>query len=210
MEETRCNFDNLVWDRNDEAWEESQKQLRLKASCRIVEFIVEQKFGKRTSLISPLIMGGYNILYRLRLQDSPANVLLRVPCPNLAQFPIEKTLREITTLRFIGQNTQVPVSPIFFHGQDPVIGSFMILQYVNNRGTLSNVLMVPTEHLDTPHVLNHNIAETTLKDLYRKVARCLLQLAQPTLPRMGSLAQAGENTYLVAGRPITQNMNNMI
>lgn len=210
MGDDREDFDNLAWDKNDEAWEESQKQLRHKSTCRLAESLVEQKFGKRATLVSPLIIGGYNILYRIRLEGVSPDVMVRLPCPNLVQFPEEKTLREATIARYIRQYTQVPVPRIFYYGQNSDVGPFIILQHVENRWTLSHALRNPSDDPDTPHVLNPNISGTTLKTLYRKVALCLLQLSQPSFPCIGSLVEADNGSYSVAGRPITQNMNNMI
>ncbi len=210
MDKDRQDFDNVAWDKNDEAWEESQKQLRLKSTCRLVESLVGQKFGKRATVASPLIIGGYNILYRICLEGASADVIVRVPCPNLAQFPEEKTLREVAIARYIKQNTQIPVPRLFWHGQNPGVGPFIIFQYVENRWDLSDALTIPNQHPDTTPVLNHNISETILKNLYNKVACCLLQLSQPSFPRIGSLVESDRGTYSVAGRPITQNMNNMI
>ncbi|RFU32577.1 hypothetical protein B7463_g3765, partial [Scytalidium lignicola] len=210
MDKDRQDFDNVAWDRNDRAWEESQKQLRLTSTCNLVESLVKQKFGKCATLISPLIIGGYNILYRIRLEGVSADVMIRVPCPNLAQFPDEKTLREVATARYIEQNTQVPVPRLFCHGKNPEFGPFIILQHVENRWDLSDALTVPNLSPDTTHVLNHNILETTLENLYARVACCLLHLSKHSFPRIGSLVEVEGNAYSVAGRPITHNMNNMI
>jgi hypothetical protein len=59
-------------------------------------------------------------------------------------------------------------------------------------------------------MLNPNISEDILESFYGKVAVHLLQLFEPSFPRIGSLAQTGENAFSVAGRPITQNTNNML
>ncbi|KAH6981059.1 hypothetical protein BKA56DRAFT_673502 [Ilyonectria sp. MPI-CAGE-AT-0026] len=60
-------LDNLVWD-NDDDGDESLKQMRLKTTCRQVEDLSEQKFGEKAILMSPLIIGGFNILYRISLE----------------------------------------------------------------------------------------------------------------------------------------------
>ncbi|KAF4420245.1 aromatic-L-amino-acid decarboxylase [Fusarium acutatum] len=65
MYEGQGEHDNLVWDKNDEDFEAAQQQMRLKTFCRKVEGFVQQKFGRSATLISPLIIGGFNILYRL-------------------------------------------------------------------------------------------------------------------------------------------------
>lgn len=59
-------------------------------------------------------------------------------------------------------------------------------------------------------MLNPDVSEGVLERFYGKVAVHLLQLFEPSFPCIGSLAQTDENTFLVAGRPITQNMNNML
>ncbi|EWY95509.1 hypothetical protein FOYG_04537 [Fusarium oxysporum NRRL 32931] len=61
--------DNLVWDKNDEDFEAAQQQLRLKTFCRKVEGFVQQKFGKPATFVSPFIIGGSNILQRVRVED---------------------------------------------------------------------------------------------------------------------------------------------
>jgi aminoglycoside phosphotransferase (APT) family kinase protein len=212
MGNDREDFDNLVWDRNDEAWAESQKQLRYKTTCRLAESLVEKKFGRKpATLVSPLIIGGYNILYRIRLEGTSPDVILRLPCPSLAQFPAEKTLREAATARYIEQNTRIPVPRVFHHGQHSDLGPFIILQYVENKDTLSDALTINKDDFDEPHVLNPNVSDATLETHYFKVAHCLLQLIQPTFPRIGSLVESEDgSSYSVAGRPITLNMNNML
>ncbi|KAF9767157.1 hypothetical protein IL306_000333 [Fusarium sp. DS 682] len=71
--------DNLVWDKNDEDFDAAQHQLRLKAFCRKVEAFVAHKFGKPATLISPMIFGGFNVLYRVRVQDLSPDVMLTFP-----------------------------------------------------------------------------------------------------------------------------------
>lgn len=83
-------LDNLAWDKNDEDSEESQKQMRLKTTCRQVEHLAEQKFGRPATLVSPLIMGGFNILYRMHLEGVSPDFIARLPCPSLVQFLDEK------------------------------------------------------------------------------------------------------------------------
>ncbi|KAK1977617.1 phosphotransferase [Colletotrichum cereale] len=208
MEDAREDFDELAWDRTDEAWEESQKQLRRLSTCHTVASFVEKTFDKRATLVLPMIIGDYNILYRLSLEGASPDILARRPCPNLAQFPDEKPLREAATAAFFYQNTQLPIPQLFNYtlwSQNPEIGPFTILQHVENQGTLSHRLKAPNNDPSESHVLNPDISESTLECLYRKVACCLLQLSQPSFP-----SEAEGRSFVVSGRPITPNMNNMI
>ncbi|GAB0145948.1 hypothetical protein EsHS_00006365 [Epichloe bromicola] len=83
MYDTKEELNNLVWDKNDEDAEEGQNLLRLKDTCRRVERLAEQRFEEKATLIPPLISGGFNILYRLRLPDVSPDIMVRLPCPGL-------------------------------------------------------------------------------------------------------------------------------
>lgn len=210
MMAAREDSDNLAWDRSDELWEEALRQVRLSSQCRKIESFAERICGESTTLVTPLIIGGFNVLYPIRLEDSSAPVLVRLPCPNQAVFPEEKTAAEAATATFIAQYTQVPVPKVYHHGIDADIGPFLIIQDLESRRGMGQALEAPREDSNETAVLDPNISEAKLKALYLKMARCVLQLAQPTFPRIGALAEAGPNSHCVAGRPITLNMSNMV
>ena len=90
----------LYGDRNDKNWEKTATNLRLRFTSNLIKLMVEEKFKKATSFVKPLIIGGYNFIYRLHLEKD-SDVIVRVPYPHLAEFPIEKTLREIATVKYI-------------------------------------------------------------------------------------------------------------
>ncbi|CAM1503233.1 Fc.00g080090.m01.CDS01 [Cosmosporella sp. VM-42] len=211
-------LDSLVWDKNDEDYDEAEKQIRLKTTCRQVEKLVERKFGKPATLISPIIFGGFNVLYRIRLAEEEAllkgpeapDIMIRLPFPSLVQFPDEKTIQEAATADYVAKNTQLPVPKQFCYGQDSVLGPFILLQHIKNCGSLSARLATPNKDLSVTHVLNPNISETTLHHLWTKVATCLLQLSELSFPRIGSLVETVEGSYEIAGRPITHNMTDMV
>ncbi|TVY57698.1 hypothetical protein LSUE1_G010245 [Lachnellula suecica] len=214
MDDDRADFDNVAWDRSDEAWEESQKLFRRVSTLHKIESFVTQKFGKTATWVTPMRIGGYNNLYRMRIEGSKDDVMIRLPQPSLAQFPGEKTLREAAIASFIAQNTRVPAPRVLFHGlssPDSEVGPFIIIQHVENRGSMSHALAMPNEKDPSEaHMLNPDVSEDVLESFYGKVAVHLLQLFEPSFARIGSLAQTGEKAFSVAGRPITQNMNNML
>jgi len=158
-------LDNLVWDKNDEDSEESQKRMRLKTTCRQVEHLAEQKFGRPATLVSPLIMGGFNILYRIHLEGVSPDIIVRLPCPSLVQFPDEKTDQETATAACIAKNTSVPTPQLFFSGRDSTRGPFVILQYIENHGSMSARLTTPNHDPSVTHVLDPSITEDTLENL---------------------------------------------
>ncbi|KAH8900659.1 hypothetical protein GQ53DRAFT_835607 [Thozetella sp. PMI_491] len=206
----RQDSDNLAWDRSDELWEEAIKQVKLSSTCRTVEAFATKLFGKPTTLVTPLIIGGFNVLYPIRIDGSPTNALVRMPCPNQALFPEEKTLAEAATAACISKHTQLPVPKVFYHGIDPDIGPFMAIQDLGSRRSMSQALEAPREDPNDPPVLNPDIAENKLECLFVQMARCMLKLAQPTFPRIGSLGETSPGCYSVTGRPVTLNMSNMV
>ncbi|KAH7346435.1 phosphotransferase [Rhexocercosporidium sp. MPI-PUGE-AT-0058] len=192
MGDTREDFDNLVWDRNDEEWEKTQPELRKRSTIRLVEALATKKFGRPSNWVTPMNIGGYNIIYRLRVPCSSSDVVVRRPIPCYAQFPEEKNLIEVATAGYIEKQTRIPIAPVLYHGTIPELGYYLIIKYQQNL------------HFGSDY------SEDFLKDLYRKVASCLLELSQHTFPRIGSLLESGEGSYSVAARPITRNMNDML
>lgn len=212
----RADFDNLAWDKNDEAFTESQKSFTRHSLVRKLESLVEQSLGKTASWVPPMRIGGYNNLYRMRLGDSDEkdDVMIRLPQPNHALFLDEKTLREAATGKFIQQKTQVTVSPIFSHGlsnPDSETGPFIILKHVDHKGSISAKLALPNlENPDDAHRLDPDISIDVLENFYGKIAVQYLHLFKPSFSKIGSLEQINENSFEVTGRPITQNMNNFL
>ena len=209
-------LDNLVWDKNDEDSDKSLKQMRLKTTCREVERLAKQWCGAPATLVSPLVVGGFNILYRVHLDGVPPrlDVMVRLPCPNLVQFPVEKTLQEAATARYIAENTRIPIPRHVFYGNDSALGPFVILEHVENRQSMSARLTTPNDDPSVSHILNPDIAETTLLKLWTKAASCLLQISRLTFPRIGGLVEIENSNdkaqYEIAGRPLTHNMTDMI
>lgn len=206
----RQESDNLAWDRSDELWEEATKQVRLSSTCRKVETFAERMFGKPATLVPPLIIGGFNVLYPIRVEGLSTNLLVRLPCPNQTIAPTEKTLAEAATAAFIHKHTQLAVPEALQYGDDPEIGPFMIIPDLGTRRGMSEALEAPREDPNDTPVLNPHISEVKLKSLYGKLARCVLELAQPAFPRIGALVETSPGSFSVLGRPITLNMNNMV
>lgn len=186
------------------------KQVRLSSTCSQVESFAARVFGKPSTFITPLVIGGYNVLYPIQTEGSSETVLVRQPCPNQALFPDEKTLAEAATMVFISKNTVLPVPKLFYHGIDSELGPFMIIQDLMSRRNMSRALQKPRESTEETPVLNPDMPEDILKSLWVKMARCALQIAQPALPRIGVLVETAPGSCQVQGRPITMNMSNMV
>ncbi|KAI6360611.1 hypothetical protein MCOR25_006697 [Pyricularia grisea] len=219
MTRTRAGLDKVAWDKNDEDSEQSQRKLRHKLICRQVKDLVERTFQERAKLVSPLIIGGFRILYRFEFERQGENrdelltrsdILVRLPIPHLAQFPDEKTHQEATTARLVRQTTDLPLPQVLHHGRDEMLGSHLIIQYVEHQRDMCDALAIPTDDFSLTPVPNPDLSGSELKNLYGKMARCLLQLYRLSFPRIGSLLEDECGNISVAGRPVTQNMNNML
>ncbi|KAK2626189.1 hypothetical protein QTJ16_004451 [Diplocarpon rosae] len=210
MSDARADLDNLAWDKNDEASELSQKRLRRRDTCELAATIAQQKFGRKAIFKPPLIIGGYNILYRVQVQGMTPDIYVRLPCPDWVQFPIEKTLREGATARYVAQHTQIPVPRVFYYGEKSDLGPFTILPHVENRGVMAERIKMPNPDVNETYVLDPNISDNVLSEFYGKVARCLLQLSRLSFDRIGSLTENDDSTFSVTGRPLSKNMNDML
>ncbi|KAM0228841.1 hypothetical protein ACHAPO_010478 [Fusarium lateritium] len=211
MPKARESFDEVAWDKNDEAWDESRNKLRLKSTCRQVEALAEKAVGKTSaSLVSPIFFGGFNVLYRIKFKHDSSDVIVRLPCPDLVQFPKEKTLYEAAAMAYLTQNTTIPVLTLFYHTSSSDVGPALVLQHIESVRDMSDAFAIPNEDPEETPVLNPDIEEGKLRKLYQRIAVIVLELYKPTFPRIGSLTQVEKGRYEVSGRPITQNMNNMI
>ena len=208
----RQDSDNLAWDLCDDRQAAALRQVRLSSRCRKIEGLAAKVFKKSATFVSPLVVGGFNVLYPMRIDDFPDVVLIRLPLPHLSVFPQQKMLAEAATLECVQQNTQLPVPKLFLCGIDPEFGPFMAIQDLVSRRCMSRALEAPRNPDDAP-TLNPDIDEHKLLSLYTKLARCVSQLVQPTFPRIGSLqvvdASPGRRIE-VMGRPMTLNMANMV
>jgi len=127
MEPDQQDYDYVAWDLNDEAAEKDEKRLRCKSAWVSMETLVERWCGKPATLKLPLIIGGYNIAYRMRVEGAD-DVVVRVPTPAMVMFPEEKTLAEVATMKYVKDKTSIPVPTIYYHGlSDNGIDQFIIM-----------------------------------------------------------------------------------
>ncbi|KAG4432201.1 hypothetical protein IFR05_012324 [Cadophora sp. M221] len=206
----RAQLDNLAWDKNDEAWEISQKRLRRRDICELAASLAGEKFGRTATFSPPLILGGYNILYKVQVEGMPSYVYVRLPCPDWVQFPIEKTLHEGATARYVKKHTRIPVPEVFYYDGRSNLGPFMILQRVENHGLMANRIKAPEPDPDITSILDPNISKAVLSNFYGKAARCLLEISRLSFDRIGSLSEDGDDTFSVTGRPLSKNINDML
>ena len=84
------------------------------------------------------------------------------------------------------------------------------MERIENKSTLSHALTTPGLDRSVTHALDPNILQTTLEDFYLKPAKVILELSQHKFTRIGSLLETENGSFSVAGRPVTQNMSDML
>ncbi len=84
----RQDSDNLAWDRSDQLWEEKRNHIRLKSSTRKIVALAERTLGEPVMFVPPLLVGGFNVLYPIRVGGSPtaSRALFRLPYRTDALF----------------------------------------------------------------------------------------------------------------------------
>jgi hypothetical protein len=209
MYKDRQNYDDMAWDKSDAAEEAHGKLIRLVSTCDPIEALATIKCGKPATMVG-IIRGGYNVHYRLRLEgESPASdILVRVPRPMAAVFPDEKVLYEAAIAEFVRLKTRIPVAQVLHFERDSNIGPFLIIRRVENRGCFVQTLINFDPDIKPMPCLNLKLPEHKLRSLWGTLAWCLIELAKPTFPRIGSLLKV-DASFQVAGRPLTLNMTNM-
>ncbi|KAF5601752.1 phosphotransferase [Fusarium pseudocircinatum] len=148
--------------------------------------------GKPATLITPLIIGGFNVIYSFKVEGLSSQILVRLPCPDQAMLPEEKIMVAVAIAACMNQQTQLPVPKAFHHGVDE-IGPYMIIEDLGTRRGMSHALEAPSDDTNDTPILNPKISETELESLYLKMAECVFQLARPTFPRIGALIESDAN-----------------
>ncbi|CAG8961750.1 hypothetical protein HYFRA_00006293 [Hymenoscyphus fraxineus] len=206
----REDLDNLAWDKNDEAWEVSQARLLKISTSKTAASIAAAKFDNEVTFSPPVLLGGFNILFKIEVEGMASDVFMRLPCPDVSQFPSEKTLYEGATARYVKQYTKIPTPKVFYYGDESELGPFMILERIPDCGLMSFRICAHIENTDIPVVLDPDISESSLERFYTKAALCLLRLSRLSFNRIGSLSEGEDNTFSITGRPLCKNMNNML
>lgn len=99
---------------------------------------------------------------------------------------------------------------MYYYNDFSDVGPFIILERVENKSSMSHALTTPGIDHEITHALDLRISQSTLEDLYLKMATIILELSQHKFPQIGSLLETDDGTFSVGGRPIPQNMNDML
>ncbi|OAR04361.1 hypothetical protein LLEC1_07882 [Akanthomyces lecanii] len=205
---------------DDVAWEESDRIERVwrhslfeESTLRAVgRFISKHRRGVPTELCEPKA-GGFNALFRMKFIDG-GSAVIRFTKPGLTMFPEEKVKHEVATMRFIQNNTAIPVPFVHHWGtreESPLnIGPFIIMEYMNHEMDMTDALNTLSRVRSDRPILNPDVDEVLLKSLYGQVAKILLQLSKLEFPLIGALEETDEWSWEVTRRPLSITMNELV
>ncbi|KAJ5730851.1 uncharacterized protein N7483_005359 [Penicillium malachiteum] len=129
-------------------------------------------------------------------------------------FPEEKLRNEVATIRFIGDQSTIPVPMIIHSGgkrEGPLeLAPFLIMEYIDHHANMIDVLKTHGRPLDERVSINQEINQTDLETLYRGMANVILSMSNLSQPKIGSLCQIDDFTWEVASKPLSLHMNELV
>jgi Phosphotransferase enzyme family len=155
--------------------------------------------------------GSFNISVRLHWEDGGPDWLIRFPIPGKSMWPDEKVRNEVAVMEFIQQKTNIPVPSIIGYGmaaENPTdLGPFIIMAFVEGR-KMSEIMKANTACEEDDDILDPNIEDSTLRNLYGQMADILLELFEHDFDHIGSLSiDSTNNSWSITHRPLTLDMN---
>lgn len=206
-------FDDTAWERSDAVFDEWRNKLYEEKTMRAIgDFIKKHRGGVPKELFAPQ-RGAYNVTIRMLFGDG-GSAIIRIPCPGIHIFPEEKVRKEVSIMKYISENTTIPVPFVLHHGMADEcpgrLGPFIIMEWIDNAETLSSALNLPGLLAQDRHLLNPAIAEDRLEFVYEQVADILLQLSKLTFDKIGAPIESEPDVWAVTERPLTFDMNELV
>lgn len=205
--------DDVAWEEGDRIERVWRHSLFEESTLRTIgDFVAKHRQGVPTELCQPKA-GGFNALFRMKFSDG-GSAVIRFTRPGSTMFPEEKIKQEVATMRFIQDNTAIPVPFVLHWGtrdESPLnIGPFIIMEYVNHEMDMIEALNTPGRTRDERPTLNPDVDGALLKNLYGQIAKILLQLSKLEFPLIGALEETEEWSWEVTRRPLSLPMNKLV
>ncbi|KAJ3478400.1 hypothetical protein NLG97_g8590 [Lecanicillium saksenae] len=166
----------------------------------ISQFVVRYRPGIATGL-SELDTTDFSAVFKIKFRDG-GSAVIRFENPGVSSFPEEKIKHEAATLRFIQDNTPIPVPYVHHWGtreNSPLgIGPFIIMEYMDHKMTAAEALNASN--------IDHAILET----VYRELAKIMLQLSKLEFACIGALEETQPWSWQVRQRPLPPLMNELV
>ncbi|KAJ5106281.1 hypothetical protein N7456_002956 [Penicillium angulare] len=210
--EPQMPYDDVAWEQSDDISDNWLLQFRdIEVKRPIAHFILRHDSGADPEF-TILRKGGFNITLQMKYTYSAT--IIRFPQPGTALFPEEKVKNEVSVMRFILDQTSIPVPFILLSGtrdESPLkLGPFIMMTHIEHTTSMYDALNWPGCPNEDRGSLDPNIDEDRLGLLYKELAKALLQLFKPEFPKIGSLDQVDDFSWEVNSRPLSMNMNELV
>ncbi|PNY26322.1 Uncharacterized protein TCAP_03752 [Tolypocladium capitatum] len=190
-------YDDEAWERGEAIFDAIKEKLYNEdLYYEIARFVTKhRKEGNPTTFFPPR-RGGFNFHYRIQYSDG-RSVIIRFPLPGFFRMAEEKLRAEVAVMRYIADNTTIPVPVVLHYGmadESPGgLGPFIIMEYIDNSGDVTNVLETPGRRVGEKPVLDPDMNEEKLEHVYSQIADIMLQLAKCEFSRIGCLGLPSRN-----------------
>ncbi|EED11746.1 conserved hypothetical protein [Talaromyces stipitatus ATCC 10500] len=177
----------------------------------LANFVATRRAGEGSGKYIGFLKGSFNFSFRFSFDDGGPDAIIRFPKPGhtATAYRDEKVTNEVQIMEYLRQNTNIPIPRVHSWGlsaESPQLGPFIIMDYI--EGVLLSTILKQPDQEDV--ILNPDIDNTILDKIYRQIAHYMLQLSQLTFPRIGAISKDHDSdTWYVAGRPLTYNMNEL-
>lgn len=182
--------DDVAWEQAEETSDNWLLQfLGLEILRPIADFILAHNRGIATEF-AILKKGSYNISLRLKYRNGA--IVIRLSQPGAALFPEEKVVNEVSIMRFLADQTTIPIPFVHHSGtkkESPLeLSPFVLMDYIEHQTKMYDALNIPGCPKEERGILDPNMSEDMLEILYEQLAGVLLQLSTTSLPYIGSLS----------------------
>ena len=141
----------------------------------------ERRGGGAFEEVVAYYKGAFNVCIRMSVDDDRPDAILRLPKAGYTVFRDEKVTNEVEVLKFLRQNTTIPVPTVIDWGLTvdcpQQLGPFIIMDYVEGVH-LCDLLAKSNEDKTAPLVLDPDVDNEMLANFYQQIAGYMLQLYQ--------------------------------
>ncbi|KKK22028.1 hypothetical protein ARAM_002106 [Aspergillus rambellii] len=160
----------------------------------------QHRRGKAQAIaVSGFSTGAYNICCTVTFDDG-FRALVRFPILGRSRFRTEKIRNEISVMRYLSQQTNIPV-PIVLGAGRWGCGPYIVMTFI--EGTLLS------QRVESSLGLDPTISGPGIENAFHAMAQIMLELSKPTFPCIGALVQES-GVWKVVNRPLTLNMNELV
>ncbi|GFF47805.1 hypothetical protein IFM58399_08142 [Aspergillus lentulus] len=192
----RLHYDDVAWEKSEAVADGWVRQFLEPDVLRPVgNFLLRHHRPGDADEFSFLGKGAYNVCFQMKYKHAKAAVM-RFPQPGATMFPEEKVRNEVAIMRYIHDQTSIPVPFVHYWGmrkESPLgLGPFIIMDYIDHDTSMYDALNTPGCPKEDRGILDPYISEAKLEAL------------------IGSLDQVDDFTWEVTRRPLSMPMNALV